>query len=195
MVRYRADVGQPIGDNAPLAVAARRKFMVMCLSATAVRPLSVLIADAYPDAADSLADILEAAGHRAAVARTGPEAVAAALRDRPDVVVLELWLPGLDGLEVARRLRANGCAARLVAVTTCGRPEDHERSRAAGIDCHLVKPADPTVLLTVLTAPFGAAVPAEHPVDARWWLPASRPGVLVPAGREAGRPGDVATDP
>jgi CheY-like chemotaxis protein len=81
--------------------------------------------------------------------------VAAARRDRPDVVVMELWLSGLDGWEVARQLRAGGCAARLVAVTTCGRPEDRERSRAAGFDVHLLKPADPADLLTALSGPVG----------------------------------------
>jgi CheY-like chemotaxis protein len=114
------------------------------------RALSVLIADDHRDGADSLALLLAALGHRVAVARTGPEVLAAAARDRPDAVVMELRLPDLDGWEVARRLRAGGCPARLVAVTTHGRPADRERSRAAGIDVHLLKPADPAVLLAVL---------------------------------------------
>ena len=122
----------------------------MCPPAGQGRPLSVLIVDDYPDAADTLASVLGAVGHRVAVARTGPEALAVAARDRPDAVVMELRLPGLDGCEVARRLKAGGCPARLVAVTTCGRPADQERSRAAGFDWHLLKPADPAVLLTVL---------------------------------------------
>ena len=117
------------------------------------RPLSVLIVDDHRDGAEVLALLLDSVGHRATVVRTGPEALAAAARDRPDAVLLELRLPGLDGWEVARRLKAGGCPARLVALTTCGRPEDRERSRAAGIDLHLLKPADPMTLLTALGGP------------------------------------------
>lgn len=114
------------------------------------RSLSVLVVDDHPDSADSLALWLQCLGHRVKVERCGEEALASAARERPDVVLLELRLRGLDGWEVGRRLRAGGCRARLVAVTTCGRPEDHEQSRAAGIDLHLLKPVDPAELLAAL---------------------------------------------
>jgi CheY-like chemotaxis protein len=122
-----------------------------------------LVVDDHADAADSLALVLSHLGHRAVVARCGRSALAAAEREAPDVVLLELRLPCLDGWEVARQLRAAGCPARLIAVTTCGRPADRQRSRAAGIDLHLVKPVDPPVLLAALLPSAVETPEAEAP--------------------------------
>jgi DNA-binding NarL/FixJ family response regulator len=105
------------------------------------------------EAAASLAELLGCLGFRASVERCGRAALVAAERDRPDVVVLELRLPDLDGWEVARRLRAAGCRSQIVALTTCGLAEDRERSRATGIDAHLLKPAGAAELLAALIAP------------------------------------------
>jgi signal transduction histidine kinase/CheY-like chemotaxis protein len=107
----------------------------------------ILIVDDNTDAADSLAMILNMDGHeaepvydaRAALERVGSFA--------PEVILLDIGLPGMDGYEVARRLRAGGSRAQLVALTGYGRLEDIERAKAAGFDAHLVKPIDVQLLL------------------------------------------------
>jgi CheY-like chemotaxis protein len=116
------------------------------------RRLSVLIVDNYPDAADTLAMLVRLWGHDAAVVATGAEALRAGTANRPDVVLLELRLPDLDGCEVARALREESAGKRLliVAVTTCGRADDRWRAAEAGIDLHLVKPANPEDLFRAL---------------------------------------------
>ena len=113
----------------------------------------VLVVDDDADTADSLVLLLTLWGCRAAAAYDGRAAAGAALATRPDVVVLDLGLPGLDGYEVARRLRvAPGLEkVRLIAVSGFGREEDRERSRAAGFDHHLLKPVEPDVLRDLLT--------------------------------------------
>jgi signal transduction histidine kinase/ActR/RegA family two-component response regulator len=115
-------------------------------------PRSVLVVDDNRDAADSLARVLRMAGHAAEVAYDGPSAVAAALRLRPDVVVLDIGLPGMSGYEVAERLRQSPEAAgtRLVALSGYGQPEDREKSFAAGCDHHFVKPVNLARLLAVI---------------------------------------------
>jgi CheY-like chemotaxis protein len=114
------------------------------------RPVSVLIADPHEDGAESLAFLLRLYGHDVSVAHTGPAALAAAALEPPDVLIVEPRLPGLDGCEVARRLRASGPRPLCIAVTTSGRPEDRRRSAAAGIAFHLLKPAEPATLVGIL---------------------------------------------
>jgi CheY-like chemotaxis protein len=114
------------------------------------RPLSVLIADERADGAESLADLLGVFGHEVTVAHSGPAALAAAARSPPDVLIVEPRLPGLDGWEVARRLQASGHPLLCIAVSTLGRPEDRMQSEAAGILIHLLKPADPELLVELL---------------------------------------------
>jgi CheY-like chemotaxis protein len=117
-----------------------------------VGPLRVLVVDDYRDAADSLHTLLALWGHRPLTAYDPATALALAARQRPDVVLLELRLPGTDGWELARRLRSlpGLGAVGLVAVTGLGREVDRERSAAAGIDHHLVKPVEPALLEQVL---------------------------------------------
>jgi two-component system OmpR family response regulator len=114
--------------------------------------LRVLVAEDHPDGAASLAHLLRLAGHAVLIAPDGPTAVAAALGDRPEVLLLDIGLPGLDGWDVARRVRAaaEGRPCLIVAITGYSAPADRERSRDAGIDAHLVKPIDPDVLLADL---------------------------------------------
>ena len=82
-------------------------------------------------------------GHEVALAEDGPAALAAAAAAPPDVVLLDIGLPGMDGYEVAARLRAAGLSrAALVALTGYGREGDVQRSRGAGFDQHLVKPVE-----------------------------------------------------
>ncbi len=108
------------------------------------RGSQVLIVEDNHDSAATLAILVELWGHRVAVAHDGPAALAAAKISPPDTVLLDIGLPGIDGYEVARRLRQQYGPRRplLVALTAYGQEEDRERSAAAGIDYHLVKPAD-----------------------------------------------------
>ena len=105
----------------------------------------VLIVEDNPDAAATLRTLLELSGHRVRVARDGQEGLDALQERMPDLALIDLGLPRVDGYEVARRARAmlNGrLSTLLVAVTGYGLPEDHRRSAEAGFDEHLVKPVD-----------------------------------------------------
>ncbi len=117
------------------------------------RPKHVLVVDDNVAGARILARVLRANGHRAEVAHDGPTALDLASTDPPDVVLLDIGLPGMDGYEVARRIRQiNGMQdAFLVALTGYGREDDRLQSREAGLDLHLVKPVDPHALTTLLS--------------------------------------------
>jgi len=119
---------------------------------TKPRPgLSVLVVEDNPDCASSMAALLSLTGHDAAVAADGPAAVEKARETPPDVVLLNIGLPGIDGFEVARRLRAQpGKPPFIIAVSGYGQDEDRRRSAEAGVDIHLLKPADPAQLLGIL---------------------------------------------
>jgi CheY-like chemotaxis protein len=107
----------------------------------------VLVVDGCPDNRDSLALLLRLWGHECRTAADATDALAAARAFRPDVVLLDLVLPGPDGCAVARRLAASGGSRPLlVAVTGLGRPEDRRRAREAGCAALLLKPADPDEL-------------------------------------------------
>jgi signal transduction histidine kinase len=112
----------------------------------------VLIIEDNADSREMLCLMLELAGHQAFVAEDGPRGLDAVAAVRPHAVLVDIGLPGLDGYEVARRLRqlSGGHALALVALTGCGRPEDKERSRESGYDYHLVKPVDPIALRRML---------------------------------------------
>jgi two-component system CheB/CheR fusion protein len=129
--------------------------------AAATRVLRVLVVEDNPDAAQALGQLLQMWGHRVRIVHGGPAALEAALDFRPDVALLDLGLPGMDGYEVARRLRDQPAttATVLVALTGYGQPEVHERSRAAGMDHHLVKPVDFAVLKALLNR---VAASASH---------------------------------
>ncbi|MGK4004433.1 PAS domain S-box protein [Sorangium sp. So ce1036] len=112
----------------------------------------ILVVDDNADAAESLVMLLEALGHEVRMARDGHEALETVAAFQPELVLLDIGLPGMDGYEVARRLRAcPGLAgARLVALTGYGQDEDRRRSREAGFDHHLVKPISQKVLLPLI---------------------------------------------
>jgi CheY-like chemotaxis protein len=114
--------------------------------------LRVLVVEDDPDSAVSLARFLQGIGHEVEVAPDSQAAVAAAQARRPDVVLLDLGLPGLDGWEVAWRLQGHPAQKRplLVAITGHDREADRRRSDEAGIDLHLAKPADPEQLRQLL---------------------------------------------
>jgi PAS domain S-box-containing protein len=112
----------------------------------------ILIVDDNEDGAESLAMLLKLGGHETHTARDGLEALSAAERLRPDVVLLDIGLPRLNGYEACRRIRQQpwGRDMVLVAVTGWGQQEDQRRSREAGFSAHLVKPLDMDVLKKLL---------------------------------------------
>jgi PAS domain S-box-containing protein len=118
------------------------------------RSRSILIVEDNDDTRASLRLLLESLGHRVLTAADGPRGLALALEHRPEVVLIDLGLPGLDGYEVARALRASpiGRTTLLIAVTGYGKSEDRQRSKEAGFDAHLVKPVPQNLLLTLITA-------------------------------------------
>jgi signal transduction histidine kinase/CheY-like chemotaxis protein len=121
----------------------------------------VLVVDDNVDAAESLTLLLRLRGHEVQKAHTGPEALRAAAEHRPEVVVLDIGLPGMDGYEVARRLRQEPRFQEtvLVAVTGYGKEDDRRRSEEAGFDHHLVKPVDPQALHQVLAKTYRNRTP------------------------------------
>lgn len=115
------------------------------ISFASFAPQRVLVAEDNADLAESMAMLLRLEGHEVRIAYDGPSALDLADEFRPNAAVLDIGLPGLDGYELARKLRARqyGRGLLLIAVTGYGQPEDHLRSREAGFDVHLVKPLDP----------------------------------------------------
>jgi signal transduction histidine kinase/DNA-binding response OmpR family regulator len=115
-------------------------------------PLRVLLVDDNVDAVESLSVLLHAAGYQLRAAHDGASAIAAALEFQPDVAVLDIGLPVMNGYDVARRLRAHPQTrnAALVAVTGYGREEDRRLAHEAGFDHHLTKPVEFTVLQQLL---------------------------------------------
>jgi signal transduction histidine kinase len=126
-------------------------------SRAAVRPLRVLVVDDNQAQVESLAVLLGLDGHEVRTAADGPRALEEAAAFRPQAVLLDIGLPGMDGYEVARRLRQQPRPERmlLVALTGYGSAEDVGHARAAGFDHHLVKPAEPAEVRRLLAA--GAA--------------------------------------
>jgi signal transduction histidine kinase/ActR/RegA family two-component response regulator len=142
----------PVVAPAPLPMVSRSASM------------RVLIADDNPDLTESFAAILRGEGYVVDVATDGEEAVTAAIEHRPDVALLDIGMPRRNGYEVARLLRSRAATSGiyLVAITGWGQESDKANAKAAGFDCHLVKPVDPAKLLKVLGEAFGP----EHARDA-----------------------------
>jgi CheY-like chemotaxis protein len=118
--------------------------------------LRILIVEDLHDSADSMAILLRLWGHEVAIAYDGPHALRAAALKPPEVVLLDIGLPGMDGLQVARQLRLlpGMGQALLIAVTGYGWPDVVERCKEAGIDRYFLKPVEPELLRSVLN---------EHP--------------------------------
>jgi DNA-binding response OmpR family regulator len=109
----------------------------------------LLLVDDYEDALEMWAYFLRASGYAVVTASTGREALDQVGLIRPDLLLLDLQLPELSGIEVARRLRARAATAKipLIAVTGLSQPREHEEARNAGFDSVLVKPCEPAALL------------------------------------------------
>ena len=122
--------------------------------AAAVPRRRILIVDDNEDGATSLSMLLNLSGHDTFTANDGHEAVAEFERIRPDVALLDIGLPGINGFEVARRIRELpfGKDAVLIAVTGWGQEDDRSASRGAGFDAHLVKPVNHEELTRLLAA-------------------------------------------
>jgi CheY-like chemotaxis protein len=118
------------------------------------RPRRILVVDNRQDSADTLARLLRRLGHEVEVAYEGPSAYAAAAALTPDIVLLDIGLPGMDGHEVARRLRAEPSlhGVCLVPLTGYGNEADRCKSTAADFDAHFVKPVEFDALRRVLEA-------------------------------------------
>ncbi|MFO7324707.1 MAG: PAS domain S-box protein [Pseudomonadota bacterium] len=111
---------------------------------------TVLIADDNEDAAQTLAMLLEVFGHRVAVAHDGEQALRCFEQMRPEFALLDIGMPGMDGYEVARRIRALGRPVTLVALTGWGQATDKARAMQAGFDRHFTKPVDPDRIVELL---------------------------------------------
>jgi CheY-like chemotaxis protein len=115
-------------------------------------PLKILVVDDNVDSAMTMGIFLDLSGHVTRLAYDGPEAVTAAADFRPDVVLMDIGLPGLSGLDAARAIRREPWAAGtvLIALSGWGQEADRQRSREAGFQHHLVKPVDHEVLSKIL---------------------------------------------
>jgi len=122
--------------------------------------LRVLVVDDSDDVAEMTAEMLRMYGHEASIANDGPSALAAVESERPDAVLLDLGLPGMNGLQVAEALHAHRHAASplVIAVSGYDRTEDRERLTRAGCVHHLVKPVDFDRILALLSAHSPARV-------------------------------------
>ena len=123
-----------------------------CVANTDPSDLRILVVDDNRDSAASLALLLNATGHEACTAYDGLEAIATAQQFRPDVVLLDIGLPKLNGYEACRRIREQpwGTDMVLIALTGWGQEDDRQQSREAGFNAHLVKPVDLAALQAML---------------------------------------------
>ena len=127
--------------------------------ALTARPLRILVVDDNPDSAELLASLFTAVGHEVVMAHDGPGALTALRGFTPDVAVLDIGLPVMDGYELATRIRERlgSAAPAFVGMTGYGQPQDLARSRAAGFKLHFVKPADPEAVLDAVEQLAGGA--------------------------------------
>jgi CheY-like chemotaxis protein len=125
-----------------------------------VKARRILVVDDN-DAAALLAVLLELEGHEVQTAANGADAVRRAESFRPEVVLMDLEMPGIDGFETSRRIRARpwGSTILIAALTGWGRDVDRRRAQEAGVDLHFVKPVDTTALLDVVARSLGDGQP------------------------------------
>ena len=114
------------------------------------RTIRVLVVDDDATGAYGLARVVKELGHPVEIATDGPSAVEIARRLRPDVVFMDLRLPGMDGVEIAQALRAEGLAPHIIAATSYQSELERDRTLSAGFDAHVIKPIDPGALKILL---------------------------------------------
>ena len=112
--------------------------------------LRILIADDYPDATESLCKLLKLWGHECAVAYDGPAALRLAMDGRPDVALLDIGMPKMDGYTVGRQILERHPGLPVFAITGYGTAADVQQAKEAGFTGHLLKPVDPAILQAVL---------------------------------------------
>ncbi len=118
-------------------------------------PLRILVVDDNVDSAQSMALLLQLEGHQVECAHDGAQALERAQASKPQVVLLDLELPQMNGYDVARTLRRSdgGDQLLLIAISGFGRDRDRAAAMEAGFDCHLTKPADPDEVIRLVTQP------------------------------------------
>jgi len=131
------------GDMVALTGSARTELKA---------PARVLVVDDDPSGAYGLARSLKELGHPVEVAHDGPTAIETARQLRPEVIFLDLRMPGMDGVEIARVLKAEGLGTHIIAATAYPSELEQQRTAAAGFDAHLVKPVEPGSLAKLLTS-------------------------------------------
>jgi CheY-like chemotaxis protein len=148
----------PLADRATLTVQGEAAAGATTAKAGPLR--RVLVVDDNVDAATALGMLLESLGHDTRVANDGSQALEIAAEFHPDIVLLDIGMPGLDGYEVAKRLRAldRRRTVRIIAVTGWGQDADREKSQEAGFDLHLVKPVDTNDLTRALNERGGSTL-------------------------------------
>ncbi|MFN8652570.1 MAG: ATP-binding protein [Gemmatimonadales bacterium] len=146
------DRGSTFIVRLPAAAAAPVPEVPRPAPSGGVVPRRVLVVDDNVDAAETLAELLRLRGHRVETAHDGHAGLVAATRFRPEVALIDLSMPEMDGFELARAIRAGegGADVRLYAVTGLGQERDRERALAAGFDDHLTKPVTPARVLDLL---------------------------------------------
>ena len=122
----------------------------MAAEPAVVRPRRILMIEDNADAREAMCALLALDGHVIEAAADGPQGLELARTKQPEIALIDIGLPGMDGYEVAREMRALGIPIVLVALTGYGQPEDRRRAEEAGFDAHLVKPVDPTELTATL---------------------------------------------
>jgi CheY-like chemotaxis protein len=122
----------------------------------------ILIVDDNQDSAESMALLLKFDGHQVEMAHDGLTALRVAESFQPEIILLDIGLPGMNGYDVARQIRTQPetSRAQLIALTGYGQEEDRQRSKEAGFDYHLVKPVEPRVLQHLLNS-IPAAAPSQ----------------------------------
>jgi signal transduction histidine kinase/ActR/RegA family two-component response regulator len=148
----------------PLATAAPAEHNVQP-GAPPVSARRILVVDDNQDAADSLVLILNSIGHAAQAVYSSEEALRSLDQTVPEVILLDIGLPVMDGYQLAALIRARNIPARIVALTGYGQPEDVSKAAAAGVDAHLVKPVDLDVLEAALAAPRRTKSPESNVVS------------------------------
>jgi signal transduction histidine kinase len=146
----------------PLAVLSKQRKEAGAVPE--IEPRRILVADDNHDAAEALSLQLQLAGHDVRTAHDGAEALAVATAFDPDIVLLDLGMPKMDGYEAARRLRVRSTEGRkltLIALTGWGQQQDRDRTADAGFDAHLVKPVAEAQLFRALALAGGERTKAE----------------------------------
>jgi CheY-like chemotaxis protein len=136
----------------PLAGASEEAGPEAQRAPMALRRRSIVVIEDNPDIRDTLQMLLEIWGHEFEMAHDGPTGLELVLRKRPQVALIDIGLPGMNGYDVARAIRARteNAAIRLIAVTGYGQPSDRDLALEAGFDTHLLKPIKPEILASML---------------------------------------------